>query len=170
MKIFFKKITRKVSLMLINTFFSTTNFFRIKNILLSVSGISVGKNSKIVGPIKMGTVASLKIGDDCWIGSGLKIYGNGNVFIGDRCDLASDISFVTGSHEIGDANRRAGEGISFNIDVADGCWIGARVTIVGNIHINSGAIVGTSSLVNKNVSKNTLVAGIPAKVINELLS
>lgn len=170
MKIFFKKITRKVSLLFINTFFSTTNFFRIKNALLRISGISVGKNSKIVGPIKMGTVASLTIGDDCWIGSGLRIYGNGTVLIGDRCDLAPDISFVTGSHEIGDANRRAGQGISFKIAVADGCWIGARVTVVGNIHINAGAIVGTSSLVNKNVSQNAVVAGVPAKVINELSS
>lgn len=168
MRTVFYKILRKLCLLIINTFFSTTNFFRVKNILLRISGISVGKNSKVVGPIKMGTVANLKIGSNCWIGSGLSIYGNGNVVIGDRCDLAPDISFVTGSHEIGDCNRRAGEGISFDIEVSDGCWIGARATIVGNIIINSSSIVGACSLVNKNIKQNTIVAGVPAKEIKVL--
>jgi maltose O-acetyltransferase len=170
MKIIFFKICRKFCLFIINNFFSTTNFFYLKNILLKISGISVGKNSKIVGPIRIGTVASLKIGNDCWIGSGLNIYGNGNVAIGDRCDLAPDISFVTGSHEIGDTNRRAGKGISYSIEVSDGCWIGARATIVGNIKINTSSIVGASSLVNKNVLENTIVGGVPAKVIKVLES
>ena len=170
MKTIFYKILRKFCLFLINTFLSTTKFFKLKKLLLEISGISIGENSKIVGPIKIGTVASLKIGKDCWIGSGLKIYGNGNVVIGDRCDLAPDISFVTGSHEIGDSNRRAGKGISYNIEVSNDCWIGARATIVGNIYINNSAIIGTFSLVNKNVLENTIVAGIPAKVIKVLES
>jgi len=170
MKIFFLKITRKICLHIINTLLSTTKFFKLKNLLLNISGISVGYNSKIVGPIKIGTIASLKIGKECWIGSGLNIYGNGNVVIGDRCDLAPDISFVTGSHEIGDTNRRAGKGISYSIEVSDGCWIGARATIVGNIKINKSSIIGTSSLVNKNVLENTIVGGIPAKVIKVLES
>ncbi|PZU14859.1 MAG: transferase [Chryseobacterium sp.] len=163
-----KKIFRIIGLFIINKFLSTTRFFFLKNIILRFCGISVGENSKVVGPIEMGTVATLAIGSNTWIGSGLKIYGNGNVIIGDNCDLAPDIAFVTGSHEIGDEKRRAGEGISFNIEIDNGCWIGARVTIAGNIKINTGSIVGTSALVNKDVFENTIVAGVPAKIIKKL--
>jgi len=163
-----KKVLRVLALFIINSFLSTTKYFAFKNFLLKIGGISVGKNSRIVGPIEMGTVADLTIGSNTWIGSGLKIYGNGKVRIGDNCDLAPDVAFVTGSHEIGDSDRRAGKGTSFIIEIHHGCWIGARVTIAGNIIINSGAVVGTSALVNKNVESNTVVGGVPAKKIKQL--
>ena len=163
------KIKRKFILIIINRFLSTTRFFNIKNILLNLSGIKVGYNTRIVGPIKIGTVASLEIGKNCWIGSGLSIYGNGNVIIGDNCDLAPDIGFITGSHEIGTKNRRAGTGTSFKIFVDDGCWIGARVTIMGNILISKSSIIAASALVNKNVRANVIVGGVPARIIKSIV-
>lgn len=168
LKIYLIKIIRKISLSLINTFLCTTNFFKLKRFLLKLSGINVGKNTKVVGPVSIGTVASLNIGKNCWIGSGLKIYGNGKVTIGDNCDFAPDISFVTGSHEIGDESRRAGNGTSFEVIIKNSCWVGARVTLLGNITLEESSIVGTCSLVNKSVPKNTIVAGVPAKKIKKL--
>ena len=168
MRILINKILRKLCLLMINVFFSSTNFFKIKRILLKIAGIKVGLNTKVVGPIRIGTVAKLCIGDECWIGSGTKIYGNGSVSIGNRCDLAPDVSFVTGSHVIGDKNRRAGNGTSFNINIGNACWIGARVTIMGDVTISDSSIIGSASLVNKNVDKNVIAAGIPAKKIKDL--
>lgn len=162
------KIKRKTVLFIINSFLSTTRYFVIKRVLLNFSGISVGKGSKIVGPIYIGTVAQLTIGEDSWIGSGLNIYGNGIVKIGDKCDLAPDIGFITGSHEIGNIDRRAGLGVTYEIEVQNGCWVGARSTIMGNVTIFESSIIGTCSLVNKNVIENTIVTGIPAKVIKVL--
>ena len=167
-KVVFRKITRKLVLFIINTFLCTTNFFTLKRFLLNNANIVIGDNTKVVGPIHIGTEANLIIGSNCWIGSGLIIYGNGNVKIDSNCDLAPDIAFVTGSHEIGTEFRRAGEGVSFSIRIADGCWIGARVTIVGNVIINSSAIIGTASLVNKDVMLNTIVGGVPAKLIKNI--
>jgi maltose O-acetyltransferase len=168
MIVIINKLIRKFCLVLINVFLCSTNFFRIKRVLLRFSGVSIGVNSKIVGPVKIGTVANLIIGDDCWIGSGITIYGNGNVNIGNKCDLAPDIAFVTGSHEIGSQDRRAGKGTSFDINIEDSCWIGARVTIMGGVNIYKSSIVGASSLVNKNVIENTVFAGVPAKKIKAL--
>lgn len=162
------KISRKVCLFIINNFFSTTRYFKLKRCLLNFSGIKVGKDTKVVGPLFIGTVATLTIGEGCWIGSGLNIYGNGNVVIGDRCDIAPDVSFVTGSHEIGGVERRAGKGVSYEIEIENGCWIGARTTIMGNTIISYSTIIGSASLVNKSIPPNVIALGIPAKTIKDI--
>jgi len=162
------KIKKLICLFLINKFLSTTRFFKLKSYLLNFCGIKIGRNTKIVGPLFIGSQVNFVVGDNCWIGKNLHIEGNGTVIIKDNCDLAPDIMFITGSHEIGNKFRRAGKGIEYKIIVDKGCWIGARSTIVGNITVNEGSVVAASALVNKNVEKNTIVAGIPIKEIREL--
>lgn len=155
---------RRFFLKLVNVFLCGTHFFPIKRALLRLSGIRVGRNTKVVGPIF--SSAGLEIGEDCWIGRNLDVNGNGKVMIGNRCDLAPDVMFLTGSHQIGDMTRRAGEGESYVIHVKDGCWIGARATILGNTAIGPGSVVGACSMVNRDISENVLAAGIPAKMIS----
>lgn len=44
--------------------------------------------------------------------------------------------------------------------------VGAKAAILGNITIGENSIVGAGSIVLKDVSANTTVAGVPAKVIS----
>jgi acetyltransferase-like isoleucine patch superfamily enzyme len=46
-------------------------------------------------------------------------------------------------------------------------WLGASVTVVPGITIGDGAIVGAGAVVTRDVPPNTIVAGVPAKVIRE---
>ena len=48
-------------------------------------------------------------------------------------------------------------------------WIGANVTICPGVTIGDGAIVAAGAVVTKNVEANTVVAGIPAKKIKEII-
>jgi len=168
MNVLFEKIIKKICLFLINTFLSTTNFFPLKRHLLRISGFDIGKGTKVVGPVHIGTCAKLSIGSNCWVGSGITVYGNGIVIVGDNCDLAPDVGFVTGSHTKGTADRRAGEGVSYKIEIGNGCWIGARVTIMGDVLILNSSIIGSCSLVHKNIPSNVIAAGVPAKIINNI--
>ena len=162
LKIIFQRITIKI----INIFLSGTHFFRIKRFLLNVSGYKIGKNSKVVGPLNI--TGKLIVGDNCWIGKDLYILGNGTVILGNNCDIAPCVTFATGGHEIGDSKRRAGDGRVFNITVKDGCWIGTRVTVINSVTINESSVIGAGALVNKNIEKNVVAGGIPAKTIKKL--
>jgi len=163
-------IKKRVALFLVNILFCGTKpyFWNIKRNLLNWAGYSIGENTKIVGPLRI--FCNLKIGDNCWVGTDFTVHGNGTVIIGNSCDIAPDVIFLTGSHKIGDSRRRAGEGLNYEIKKGDGVWIGARSTILGNIEIGSGCIIGACSLVNKSFSDNKMIAGIPAQVIKELPS
>ena len=49
--------------------------------------------------------------------------------------------------------------------VKDNVFIGANTTILGGITIGADTIIGTGSLVNKNIVGNGVYAGVPVKYI-----
>ena len=141
-------------------------FFEPKRKMLNSIGHSIGKGTKVVGPIEC--YSKLEIGQDCWIGKNLKVNRNGTVKIGNRCDIAPEVTFQTGGHEIGSRERRAGNGLICNQVVGDGVWIGGRSTIIGDVTISDGSVVAGCACVVKDVEENTLVGGVPAKPIRKL--
>ena len=159
---------RAVALWMINHLMCGNRLWGVKRALLRATGVCVGKNTKIVGPITMGVCGDLSIGENCWIGKNLCVYGNDRVCIGDNCDLAPNISFVTGTHAMGDHDRRAGEGYCKPIAIGSGCWIGINTTILCNVTIGDGAVIGAGAVVNKSVPADVMAAGVPAKIVKNL--
>jgi maltose O-acetyltransferase len=160
-------LKRRWVFFVINKFYSKTNkFFKRKRNLLRSLGFEIGEGTKIVGPIYC--TGTLTIGKNCWIGKNLRINGNGTVCIGDNCDLGPEITFQTGGHEIGPPERRAGKGLTFHQTVGNGTWIGGRSTILNNTHIGNGCSIAGCACVTKDVPDNTLVGGVPARIIKKL--
>ena len=144
----------------------TKSFEKKRKLLNKLEGYSIGEGTKIVGPIQ--STGRLTIGKNCWIGKNFYVNGNGSVTIGDNCDIAPEVTFQTGGHEIGDASRRAGKGCIHHQRVGNGVWIGGRTTIVNTVTIGDGSVIAGCACVTKNVENNTLVGGVPAKVIRKL--
>ncbi len=53
------------------------------------------------------------------------------------------------------------------IIIGDNVWIGDSVKIIGNVNIGSGSVIGAGSIVVKDVPANSIVCGVPAKVIKK---
>ena len=58
----------------------------------------------------------------------------------------------------------------FSVEIGNDVWIGSNVIILGGIKIGDGAVIGAGSVVTKNVDAFTIVAGNPAKKINDRFS
>ena len=145
-----------------------TRLYGFKAQLLRMRGFQIGHNVRVVSSVKT-KLPSLTIGDQSFIGHNTLIAGGAaKVLIGQYVDIAPNCVIVTGTHEIGDATHRAGAGKSYDIVIGDGTWVGASVTILGGVSIGTGCIIGAGSLVNENVEPNSLVAGVPAKLIRKL--
>ena len=161
------KGVRYFILFLINHFFLGTHFYSTKRWLLNrIKNVTVGEGTAIVGPIVF--YGSLQIGKHTFIGRDFNVEGNGQVIIGDQCDIAPHVCLITGSHIIGYNNRRAGKGFSGGITIQNGCWICANVSLLPNVNIGNGTVIGACSLVNKDVTDNCLFAGVPARLIKQL--
>ena len=160
---------RAFILSLINIFMSGTHLFSLKRVMLNTCvGIKIGRNTKIVGPVCLGNCSTISIGNDCWIGKNFEILGDGKVIVGNNCDFAPCVKFITGSHQLGNSERRAGKGILSTCIIGNGCWIGAEVSIIGENSIGNASVIGAKSLVTKSIGDNVLAVGIPARVIREL--
>lgn len=159
-------LKRIVVMHFFNKYLSGMECYELKRNLLNSVGYTIGEGTKVVGPFYCSGVVN--IGKNCWIGKNFRVNGNGSVVIGNYCDIAPEVTFQTGGHNIGAHQRRAGEGVAFHQIVEDGVWIGGRSTVLNNSHIGSGSVIAGCSCVTKNVEQDVMVGGVPAKVIRHL--
>ncbi|MBF4578672.1 transferase [Frigoribacterium sp. VKM Ac-2530] len=110
------------------------------------------------------------VGRGTWIGRRTEFVSTprATITIGSDCDISQDVLFITGSHDIGPDQRRAGAGRSDPVGVGNGSWVGARVTFLGGSRVGHGVVVGAGSLVMGVFPDNVLIAGTPARVIRRL--
>lgn len=93
-------------------------------------------------------------------------YGK-KITIGDGCLFSNEIQIrTTDSHSILDEH---GKRINPEKDVviSDRVWLGTGVVVLKGSHIGTDVVVGAKSMVSKSIPNNTVVAGIPARVIKE---
>lgn len=88
--------------------------------------------------------------------------------IGDNVNIGHDCLILSVDHEIGTRWRRAGFSTNLSVEIGDGAWIASRVTLLPGIKVGSGAVVAAGAVVASDVPQNTLVGGIPAKVLRKL--
>jgi len=145
---------------------------RVRVVLLRAAGFSIGHGTVMWGmPIITGRgdlQSLLRVGSLCRFNIGCLLDLNAPVVIGDAVGFGQGVMFLTTTHEIAGAARRSGRRLPGPITVGDGAWIGARVTILPGVTIGNGAVVAAGAVVTRDVAPNTLVAGVPARLVREL--
>ena len=139
-------------------------------IYLINTNVIVGSNVKIYPGVQFFGNGPILIGNNVSIGNNVMIYsseGEG-IVIGDDTNIAAQCYIVDMNHgmKIGTLIRKQ-DNIAKKIVIENDVWIGANATILKGVEIKKGAVVGAKSLVNKNVDENTIVAGIPARIIGD---
>lgn len=141
---------------------------------LSERGIRLGDNVTIdSGAILRGSgvIRHLGVGIDIGartsIGAFNVLLGQGGIVIGEDCLLSPKVTVVSENHIYADTMvpiREQGEERLPTIIGAD-VWIGAGAVILGGSHIGRGAIVAAGAVVRGDVEPNSIVGGIPARVL-----
>ncbi|MDE7192107.1 MAG: sugar O-acetyltransferase, partial [Clostridia bacterium] len=54
------------------------------------------------------------------------------------------------------------------VKIGNNVWIGAHATILSGVTIGDNAIIAAGAVVTKDVPQNTVVAGVPAKIIKKI--
>ena len=141
---------------------------------LGDNGIQLGDNSTIghYCIIKVsGTLSDLGkgilIGDNVGIGDFCHIGGAGGVVIGDDTIIGAYFSVHPENHNFDDLNspiRKQGVNRQ-GITVGSNCWIGAKVTLLDGCVVGDGCVVAAGSVVKGVFPNNSIIGGIPAKVL-----
>lgn len=112
--------------------------------------------------------SDVSIGLDTFINYGAFIDNAAPVRIGSRVSIGPNVSIITGTHALGEGDRRAGQDVSHPVVIEDGAWIGAGATILPGVTVGRGALVAAGALVTRDVSAHSQVAGVPAEVVKQL--
>jgi len=100
----------------------------------------------------------LHIGKDSWIGEGVWIHNQDDVYIGHDAVVSQESFLTTGSH----AHRRDMALITRPIRIEPGAWITARCIVLGGVTIGRSALVKPGSRVAESVPPNTIWDGTAA--------
>jgi len=150
------------------------NIFFFKNPLIILSGLKVallrsfgakmGKGVNIKQSVNIKYPWKLTIGDNCWIGEEVWIDNLSEVIMGESVTLSQGALLLTGSH---DHTRETFDFISKPIVLEDGSWIGAKAVVFGGVTVGTHAILGISSVAEKNMDPYIVYKGNPAIAVLE---
>ena len=130
---------------------------------------SLGRNSVVESYSCINNaVGDVLIGSNTRIGIHNTIIGP--VTIGDNVNLAQGITVTALNHNFEDTSKRIDEqGISTKpVEIKDDVWIGANAVILPGVTIGSHAVVAAGAVVTTDVPDNTVVGGVPAKIIRQI--
>ena len=109
---------------------------------------------------------NLKLGRNVFINSCCQFQDQGGITIGDGTLVGPKTVIATLNHHMNPSKRA--NLIPKPVVIGKNVWIGANVTILPGVTIGDGAIVAAGAVVNKNVEANTIVGGVPAKLIKQI--
>ena len=102
---------------------------------------------------------------------------SGNVSIGCDCLVAKNVSILSGTHVIdGPGSIRENDALAMKlmpdtlnkeIEIGDDVWLGSNSIILPGVKLETGVVVGANSVVTKSFPANTVVGGVPAKVLRK---
>lgn len=141
---------------------------------LGEEGIEVGRNfslgafSRMVVSTTFNDLGkNIKIGDYVGIGEFAYLGGAGGLEIGDECIVGQYFSCHPENHNhhyLHEPIRHQGV-TRKGIKIGNNCWIGSKVTVLDGVEIGDGSIIAAGAVVTKSFPKNSIIGGIPAKLL-----
>jgi maltose O-acetyltransferase len=119
--------------------------------------------------LAVGEGATLEIGDRVLINHGCSIGATRLVRIGARCNIGPHTIVIDNAfHEL-DPDRRDEQPEPAPVFLEENVWLAARVIVLPGVTIGTNSVIGAGSVVTSNIPPNVLAAGMPAKIIRQLL-
>jgi acetyltransferase-like isoleucine patch superfamily enzyme len=122
----------------------------------------IGDGAKIrchEGVIEIG--AKTVMGQECTISAYRRVR------IGEQCVIADRAMFIDFDHGVVEVERPIREqGIYMrDVEVGSNVWIGYGACLLRGVRVGDNSIVGTNSVVTRDIVANSVVGGVPAKVL-----
>lgn len=141
-----------------------------KNGIQLGNNVSIGAFSRVIVSTSLHHIGEhITIGNNVGIGEFAYLGGAGGLTIGDDCIVGQYWSCHPENHLFDDLQvpirlqgvRRKG------ISIGNNCWIGSKVTILDGVAIGNGCIIAAGSVVTQSFPDNSILGGVPAKIIKQ---
>ena len=136
-------------------------------VILGNGSVRVGQKVVIDRDCTLECHGSLVVGSCTVFGHHVTIGVRESVVIGRDCLIAEMVSIRDHDHGFHNAAlpMRQQDPLVTPVVIEDDVWIGSKATITRGVGIGRGAIIGANSVVTRDVDADTIVGGVPARVI-----
>jgi putative colanic acid biosynthesis acetyltransferase WcaF len=157
---------RRVLWALVQPFFrwSPRPLFGWRRFLLRSLGATIGLDVHIYNSAIIYFPWNLRVGDHSAIGEHALVYNLGLVSLGDRVTISHRAHLCAGTHDYRNPTMPL---LKPPITVRSDAWICTDAFIGPGVIVGEGAVVGARAVVVKDVPAWSVVAGNPARVVNQ---
>ena len=138
----------------------------IVDLFSELTGRKVDKTFRLFPPFYTDCGKNITVGKNVFINACCKFQDQGGITIGNGVLIGHNVTLATLNHDERPEYRQ--NIYPKPIKIGDNVWIGSNATILSGVTVGAGAIIGANAVVTKDVPKNTIVAGIPARVIRKI--
>jgi len=129
---------------------------------------NLGDRTSIFSNVVMHQPEMVSIGSDCVIAEFVHVWGGGGIVIGNNVLIASHAVITSLTHN-SNAKMFAETTVKKTVVIENNVWIGASAVILPGVRLGTGCVVGAGAVVTKDVAANSIVVGVPAKVLRKKL-
>ena len=138
----------------------------LRALFSELTGQAVDETFALFPPIYSDFGKNITVGKGVFINSGCCFQDQGGIVLGDHVLVGHQVVFATLNHDLDPAHRAGMQPAP--IVVKDNVWIGAHATILAGVTIGENAVVAAGAVVTRDVPANTIVGGVPARVLKTI--
>jgi len=138
----------------------------IRGLLSQIIGSELEESFALFTPFYINYGKHTKIGKNVFINFDCVFLDLGGITIEDNVLIAPKVSLLSEGHPVSPESRQSL--VPGHIHIKKNAWIGAGATILPGVTIGENGVVAAGAVVSKDVAADTIVGGIPAKLIKEI--
>ena len=148
----------------INTGYHTPE--ELRKLFSQLIGQPVDESFGLFPPFHTDCGKNIHIGKNVFINMGCKFQDQGGIYLGDGALIGHNVVLATLNHAKSPKDRSSM--LPAPIRIGKHVWIGSNATVLPGVTIGDGAIVAAGAVVTHDVPENTIVGGVPARILRHL--
>lgn len=145
---------------------NSSNPDEVRNLLSQITASEIDESVCVFTPLYINYGKHTTIGKNVFINFDCVFLDLGGITIEDGVLIAPKVSLLSEGHPLNPEERHSI--VPKPIHIKKNAWIGAGATILQGVTIGENAVVAAGSVVTTDVADNTVVGGIPAKLIKAI--
>lgn len=142
---------------------NSTDMDQMRERLSEITGSKIDKSTTIFIPFYTNFGRHTRLGKNIFINHACSFLDLGGITIEDDVQIGPKVNLITENHAVNPLERKSLDLKS--ILIKKNVWIGAGATILPGVTIGENSIIAAGAVVNKDVPPNSIVGGVPARLI-----
>lgn len=138
----------------------------IRTMMSELTGREIDTTFSMFPPFYTDFGKNIIFGKNVFVNAGCCFQDQGGITIGDGALIGHHVVLATINHGLNPDERTAS--YFAPIVIGKNVWIGANATVLQGVTIGDNSVVAAGAVVNRDVPANTIVGGVPARIIKHI--